>query len=171
MKTISKPLSIILLMFICNSCTKNLREYRTGNENAPYRMLIAATVSDFKSDVIEGLVLKYYKTCHIKVINLSTLKYVTSSEYDVIVLIDRALAWTMFNFSVRRFIDTIDNRDKVVLFLSAGKTNWKLQVNDVDGITEASKSEKVDSVVERLSVKIDERLKMSTVHNDYGKDI
>lgn len=161
-----KALHVFLCALAMFSCAKNIREYRTGDDKTQCRILIAATVSDYREKIIDGIVSNYYQKCSVKVINLNNLKYVKSHDYDVIVLIDRALAWTMFNFAVRRFIDTVDEKDKVVLFLSVNSTKWKLQVNDVDGITGASKQGDADSIVERVCTEIDKRIVNNPVNMD-----
>jgi hypothetical protein len=159
LRTIIIPL---MLSIIVASCGKNIREYSAGNKEASLRILIAANISEFKNQILEGLVKHYTDSCSIRVINLTNIKNVKSTDYDAIVLIDRALAWTLFNVSIRKFVDTLEpvrEKEKIVIFLTAGDTKWKLQLNGVDGITAASKMDGTGDALEKLIAKIDSVLK------------
>jgi len=149
-------MAVLMLAFV--SCSKNIREYRAGDENSTRRILIAMSGSDFKNAVSDGIVRKYAPDSSLKVITLNRLRDVSTADYDAIVLIDRALAWTMFNFAVKKFISNAAEKEKIVLYLTVDDPRWKAKVSGVDGITSASKTEDPQRIIDLLSAEIDRRL-------------
>lgn len=160
---IVKTAAVAVLLTLV-SCSKNIREYQAGNDKSDRRILIAMNGSDFKNVVADGIVKKYAPSASLKVIYLNSLKDVSTKDYDVIVLIDRALAWTAFNFAVKKFISTAEEKDKIVLYLTVDDPKWKVRVSTVDGITSASKSEDPQKIIDLISVEIDKRFAKKPVY-------
>ena len=140
------------------SCSKNIREYRVGNLNSDKKILIAATESEFKNRLVDDIVKKYYQSCNIKVIPLNSLKDVSTRDYAAIVLIDRALAWTLFNFAIKKFTQNAEEKDKIILFMTVNNTGWKVNVNDVDTVTSASQPAAYEIAAEKLILSLDRKI-------------
>ncbi|HPI88307.1 MAG TPA: hypothetical protein PK859_03285 [Spirochaetota bacterium] len=140
------------------SCSKNIREYRAGNLNSDKKLLIATTGSEFKNRLVDDIVKKYHQSCSIKVIPLNSLKDVSTMDYTAIVLVDRALAWTMFNFAIKKFTQNAEEKDKIILFMTVNDTGWKVNVNDIDTVTSASQPAGYDIAYEKLILSLDRKI-------------
>ncbi|MBW1894920.1 MAG: hypothetical protein JRI91_14680 [Deltaproteobacteria bacterium] len=66
------------------------------------------------------------------------------------------MAWGTFNPSVNNFLEKIEKKDNIVLFMTADDVEWEYSYQNVDAITSASEIENKETVTAKLSERIDE---------------
>jgi predicted DNA-binding protein (UPF0251 family) len=151
---------------LCSSCARNVRDVRAGDQKSPTKILIAASESEFKKDIIEGIIARYSGNAALRVIRLNSLRGVSTRDYAAIVLIDRALAWNLFNFAVKKFVKEAEEKNKIVVFMTVNSQTWNASFGGVDTITSASQSDSVDGALERIFREIDRRLGQASFSAD-----
>jgi len=114
-----------LMVIIFSSCS--IKEITINNLNAPHKIVIASSRSDFKNSIRDKVIKQYSDNCYIEVINLEMKKY----------------------------IDSLSDKKKVVLFLSAGDEELKYSYNGVDAISSASDVAEEEKVIQEITGKID----------------
>jgi len=144
-----------LMVIIFSSCSRNIKETTINNLNASHKIVIASNGSDFRDSIRERIIKKYSDNCYIEVINLDKLQTVEYDRYDAILVMDAIIAWGGFNPEMRNYIDSLNDKKKVVLFLSAGDEELKYSYKGVDAISSASVVEEEDKVVKEIIGKID----------------
>jgi len=156
-----KALGIRYLLFAAltviffSSCSRNIKETTINNLNAAHKIVIASNGSDFRDSIRDRVIKKYSDNCYIEVINLDKLQTVEYDRYDAILVMDAIIAWGGFNPEMRNYIDSLSDKKKVVLFLSAGDEELKYSYKGVDAISSASVVEEEDKVVKEITGKID----------------
>ena len=144
-----------LVVVVFSSCSRNIKEITINNLNASHKIVIASNGSDFRDGIRDKVIKKYSENCYIEVINLDKLKTVDYERYDAILVMDAIIAWGGFNPEMKNYIDSLNDKKKVVLFLSAGDEELKYSYNGVDAISSASVIEEEDKVVKEITGKID----------------
>ncbi|MBW2624439.1 MAG: hypothetical protein JRD68_16135 [Deltaproteobacteria bacterium] len=144
-----------LMVIIFSSCSRNIKEITINNLNAPHKIVIASNGSDFRDSIRDKVIKKYSDNCYIEVINLDKLQTVEYDRYDVILVMDAIIAWGGFNPEMKNYIDSLSDKKKVVLFLSAGDEELKYSYNGVDAISSASVVEEEGKAVKEITGKID----------------
>ncbi len=147
-------LIVFLFLFIV-SCTRNVTETQFITENTKFNLIIAGDSTDFKDRIRKKIITRYRKHGNIDVVNLNKLKNIRPEDYDVILIMDTCIAWGDFNWSMKRFLKKLKERDRVVLFMTAANPNWEYTYRDVDAITSASRIENEETIFAELSVEID----------------
>ncbi|MBW1897994.1 MAG: hypothetical protein JRI61_02930 [Deltaproteobacteria bacterium] len=144
-----------LMVIIFFSCSRNIKEITINNMNASHKIVIASNGSDFRDSIRDKVIKEYSDNCYIEVINLDKLQTVEYDRFDAILVMDAIIAWGGFNPEMKNYIDSLDDKKKVVLFLSAGDEELKYSYNGVDAISSASVVEEEDKVVKEITGKID----------------
>jgi hypothetical protein len=148
-------LSAALMIIIFSSCSRNIKEITINNLNAPHKIVIASNGSEFKNSIRDKVIKKYSDNCYIEVINLDKLQEVEYDRYDAILVMDAIIAWDAFNPEMKKYIDSLSDKKKVVLFLSAGDEELKYSYNGVDAISSASVVAEEEKVIQEITRKID----------------
>jgi len=155
LKKLSAAIVIMTFLFTA-SCTRNLKETKLINEKAKFNLIIAGDSSEYKDSIRESLVSKYRAEGSLEVINTENLENVTEGSYDAILIMDTCMAWGTFNPSVNNFLERIEKKDNIVLFMTADDVEWEYSYHNVDAITSASEIENKEMVTDKLSERIDE---------------
>ena len=154
----------VLMVIVFSSCSRNIKEMTINNLNAPHKIVIASNGSDFRDSIRDKVIRKYSNNCYIEVINLDRLQAIEYERYDAILIMDAIIAWGGLNSEMRNYIDSLSDKKKVVLFLSAGDEELKYSYNGVDAISSASVVTEEEKVVQEITGKIDILLSENRPH-------
>ena len=147
-------LAIVALAFLA-SCTRNVKETQFTTENAKFNLLVAGDSSDFKDRVRNRIIARYRKNGNIDVVNINNLKNIRPEDYDVILIMDTCIGCEDFNWSMKSFLDRLEDNNNVVLFMTAANPNYEYSYGSVDAITAASKIANEEEILTELSEEID----------------
>ncbi len=147
--------AVIMAFLFTVSCTRNVKEAKLVNEKAKFNLIIAGDSSEYKDSIRESLISKYKSESNIEIINIKSLETVSEGSYDAILIMDTCMAWGAFNPSVNNFLEKIEKKDNIVLFMTADDVEWEYSYQNVDAITSASEIENKEAVTAELSNKID----------------
>lgn len=147
--------SIILVLMLTLSCSKQISEQRFVTENAKYDLLITGVTSEFKADIISRIIDRYKDQGNVDLVYMDKLDQLKCDDYDAILVIDSVQAWSMWNFSLKSFLEKTENCSNVVLLYTAGDPDWEYQYHELDAITSASQVEDQDRVFNELTYAID----------------
>jgi hypothetical protein len=145
----------ILLIGSLLCCKSSIQQRDLGPPDASCRILITGVTSEFKDAVVAGLVDRYQGTCRIVMRPLFRLDKSEFDDYDVIILMDECQAWMAFNTKTLGLIKKIENKDHIILFITAGDPDWTFSTQGIDAITSASEMARKEEVIERISARID----------------
>jgi len=146
---------IIFILMLSLSCSKQIPEQRFVIENAKYDLLITGVTSEFKADIISRIVDRYKDQGNVDLVYLDKLDQLQCDDYDAILIIDSVQAWSLWNFSLKSFLEKTENCNNVVLLYTAGDPDWEYQYHELDAITSASQVEDQDRVFDELTYAID----------------
>ena len=156
----------ILLLFVFTLSASNFLACRSGmrqnvfeNPDASHQILITGTTSEFKDIVVAGIVERYRQACHIEILPSSRVKRANFNNYSAIVIMDECRAWMAFNTRTMELIRKIKDKDRIILFITAGDPDWQFSTQGIDAITSASEKGKEGQVIEKISVRIDDLIK------------
>jgi hypothetical protein len=147
-------LVIVALAFLA-SCTRNVKETQFTTENAKFNLIIASDSSDFKDEIRNRIIDKYSNNGNIDVINIDKLENIRPEDYDVILIIDTCIGCEDFNWSMKGFLDRLEDNNNVVLLMTTGYSHHEYNYGGVDAITAASRIANEEEIVTRLSEEID----------------
>jgi len=147
-------LAIVALAFLA-SCTRNVKETQFTTENAKFNLLVAGDSSDFKDRVRNRIIARYRKNGNIDVVNINNLKDIRPEDYDVILIMDTCIGCEDFNWSMKSFLDRLEDNNNVVLFMTAANPNYEYSYGSVDAITAASRIADEEEILTELSEEID----------------
>ena len=147
-------LAIVALAFLA-SCTRNVKETKFTTENAKFNLLVAGDSSDFKDRVRNRIIARYRKNGNIDVVNINNLKDIRPEDYDVILIMDTCIGCEDFNWSMKSFLDRLEDNNNVVLFMTAANPNYEYSYGSLDAITAASKIANEEEILTELSEEID----------------
>ena len=147
-------LAIVALAFLA-SCTRNVKETQFTTENAKFNLLVAGDSSDFKDRVRNRIIARYRKNGNIDVVNINNLKDIRPEDYDVILIMDTCIGCEDFNWSMKSFLDRLEDNNNVVLFMTAANPNYEYSYGSLDAITAASKIANEEEILTELSEEID----------------
>ena len=147
-------LAIVALAFLA-SCTRNVKETQFTTENAKFNLLVAGDSSDFKDRVRNRIIARYRKNGNIDVVNINNLKDIRPEDYDVILIMDTCIGCEDFNWSMKSFLDRLEDNNNVVLFMTAANPNYEYSYGSVDAITSASRIANEEEILTELSEEID----------------
>ena len=147
-------LAIVALAFLV-SCTRNVKETQFTTENAKFNLLVAGDSSDFKDRVRNRIIARYRKKGNIDVVNINNLKDIRPEDYDVILIMDTCIGCEDFNWSMKSFLDRLEDNNNVVLLMTTGYSHYEYSYGGVDAITAASRIANEGEIFIRLSEEID----------------
>ena len=147
-------LAIVALAFLA-SCTRNVKETQFTTENAKFNLLVAGDSSDFKDRVRNRIIARYRKNGNIDVVNINNLKDIRPEDYDVILIMDTCIGCEDFNWSMKSFLDRLEDNNNVVLLMTTGYSHYEYSYGGVDAITAASRIADEEEIFTRLSEEID----------------
>ena len=137
------------------SCAAPLKETRVLSQAPRFSLVIATRKTAFKERLIGELIERYRLDADIAVVRLSALARVKAEDYDVVLIIDSSLAWTLFSPALKAFLRKTEDKGKLILFMTAANTGWRYSYRGVDAITSASTEDRMDSALALLSERID----------------
>ena len=137
------------------SCSRNVKETKFTTENAKFNLLVAGDSSDFKDRVRNRIIAQYRKKGNIDVVNINNLKDIRPEDYDVILIMDTCIGCEDFNWSMKSFLDRLEDNNNVVLFMTAGNPHYEYSYGSVDAITSASRIANEEKIFTELSEEID----------------
>jgi hypothetical protein len=146
---------IIFILMLCLSCSKQISEQRFVTENAKYDLLITGVTSEFKADIISRIIDRYKDQGNVDLVYMDKLDQLQCDDYDAILVIDSVQAWSLWNFSLKSFLEKTENCKNIVLLYTAGDPDWEYQYHELDAITSASQVEDQDRVFNELTYAID----------------
>ena len=147
-------LVIVAIAFLA-SCTRNVKETQFTAENAKFNLIIASDSSDFKDEIRNRIIDKYSNNGNIDVVNIDKLENIKPEDYDVILIIDTCIGCEDFNWSMKGFLDRLEDNNNVVVLMTTGYSHHEYSYGGVDAITAASRIANEEEVVTRLSEEID----------------
>jgi hypothetical protein len=147
-------LAIVALAFLA-SCTRNVKETQLTTENAKFNLLIAGDSSDFKDGIRDRIIARYRNNGNIDVVNIDKLENIKPEDYDVILIMDTCIGCEDFNWSMKSFLDRLEDYDNVVLLMTTGYSHYEYSYGGVDAITAASRIADEEEIFTRLSEEID----------------
>jgi hypothetical protein len=151
-------LVIVALAFLV-SCTRNVKEVQFTAENAKFNLIIASDSSDFKDEVRNRIIDKYSNNGNIDVVNIDKLENIRPEDYDVILIMDTCIGCEDFNWSMKGFLDKLEDNNNLVLLMTTGYSHHEYSYGGVDAITAASRIANEEEIVTRLSEEIDRILR------------
>ena len=147
-------LAIVALAFLA-SCTRNVKETQLTTENAKFNLLIAGDSSDFKDGIRDRIIARYRNNGNIDVVNIDKLENIKPEDYDVILIMDTCIGCEDFNWSMKSFLDRLEDYDNVVLLMTTGYSHYEYSYGGVDAITAASRIADEEEIFTELSAEID----------------
>lgn len=145
---------MVALAFLA-SCTRNVKETQLTTENAKFNLLIAGDSSDFKDGIRDRIIARYRNNGNIDVVNIDKLENIKPEDYDVILIMDTCIGCEDFNWSMKSFLDRLEDYDNVVLLMTTGYSHYEYSYGGVDAITAASRIADEEEIFTRLSEEID----------------
>ena len=147
-------LAIVALAFLA-SCTRNVKETQLTTENAKFNLIIAGDSSDFKDEIRNRIIDRYSNNGNIDVVNIDKLENIRPEDYDVILIMDTCIGCEDFNWSMKGFLDRLEDNNNVVLLMTTGYSHYEYSYGGVDAITAASRTANEEEIFTRLSEEID----------------
>ena len=147
-------LAIVALAFLA-SCTRNVKETQLTTENAKFNLLIAGDSSDFKDGIRDRIIARYRNNGNIDVVNIDKLENIKPEDYDAILIMDTCIGCEDFNWSMKGFLDRLEDNNNVVLLMTTGYSHYEYSYGGVDAITAASRIADEEEIFTRLSEEID----------------
>lgn len=147
-------LAIVALAFLA-SCTRNVKETQLTTENAKFNLLIAGDSSDFKDGIRNRIIARYRNNGNIDVVNIDKLENIKPEDYDVILIMDTCIGCEDFNWSMKSFLDRLEDYDNIVLLMTTGYSHYEYSYGGVDAITAASRIADAEEIFTELSEEID----------------
>jgi hypothetical protein len=135
--------------------------YETGNPDSARKVLIAGERSEFKEQVVVGLIEKLgTEDWYYRVIGLNQLAEQDTEAFGAVLLVAAVRAGKLSG-QVTDFLSSNPANPKVILFYTRGseepmpeKSRPKLKV---DAVSSASKADRVDMRAEELAVLLEQR--------------
>jgi hypothetical protein len=137
------------------SCKSGVPQKVYERPQARCRILITGTTSEFKEAVVAGLVERYRETCQIEMRPATRIDEDEFNDYDAIVLMDECHAWMAFNTRTLGLVRRIAEKERIILFITAGDPDWTFSTQGIDAVTSASKMARRGEVIEEIAARID----------------
>jgi hypothetical protein len=148
----------ILMLVLLLGCTKGLVDTQVGAEGGSRKILIAAYPTEYKNKIAQGLASFYKDRAVVTLVTMQDLKSIDYRQYDAFVLIDQLMAWQMFNFESKWFINSLKEpevRRRLVLYLTAGSPKQNYKFHGVDAMTGATMMNREAEAIETIFARID----------------
>lgn len=122
------------------------------------RILVATAYSDFKSAVVDDITETLSSDgSYVRIIDVDYLKDENPVNYDAILIVDTCVAWSLSG-DVLNFIESVKEKDKVIVLATAGDPDWSADLAPVDAMTSASLPERSNQVASLLISKVREKV-------------
>ncbi len=135
---------------------KGLTQNEAGPADATNRVLIAGTGSAFRDTVVSRLVKKLSSdSVYVRIIHFKNLADQNPDEWNVILLVNRCVAWD-YDSQVKKFLRGHGDNDNIVVFTTSADPEGCLPEKKqriafpVDGYSSASTDEKITPAVDSL---------------------
>ncbi len=127
----------------------------SSDSHAPKKVLVAARQSEFKSDLVEALVKSYRSRAEMMVVDIKKLGDFDAANFDALVVLGERKGWLMFSGRERRFLRHLKEKNKLVMVMTAADPDWKWDRKDVDVVTGASKTDKLEPLLTEITKRLD----------------
>lgn len=135
---------------------KGIGENSVGNPQSSKKVLIAGKGSEFRDTVISHLVEKLLNdSTYISIIDLKEIKSKNPADWNVILLVNRCVAWDYDNL-VTNYVKKYPKSKNIVIFTTSGDQDGCIpkdktdKILKLDGYSSASAKEKVTPAVDTL---------------------
>lgn len=150
----------LLILIICAlvlffSCRSGVKEEVHENPEASHKILITGTSSEFKGLIIQDLLERYSEVFQIEIFPSDDLVGIDPADYAAIVIMDELRMGRTFGGKPRELARQVDDKRKVILFITAGKEDWQFSAEGFDAITAASEVGRAGEVLEQIAERID----------------
>ena len=124
------------------------------------RVLIVSQSSDFKNEVV-GSLREELKQSSIEftVTDISSLRKVREDEWDAIVIV-HAVKMGRIKNQVKRFLDNVENWEKVIVVTTYGSEDPVPSMYGIDSISSASEKDQVKPVTTEIKTRLHNILKI-----------
>jgi hypothetical protein len=88
--------------------------------------------------------------------NVKETQFTTeNAKFNLILIMDTCIGCEDFNWSMKSFLDRLEDNNNVVLLMTTGYSHHEYSYGGVDAITAASRIANEEEIVTRLSEEID----------------
>jgi hypothetical protein len=123
----------------------------------PLHILIATQGSDFKDSVVSGVISDLRsKPLYIKVIDVSELSSIKEQEWTSMIIL-HTWEYSKPQQDAKDFIERIKDKKKLVVLTTSGEGSFK--INDIDGITSASRPADITNNSKEITRRVNALLK------------
>jgi hypothetical protein len=153
--------SLVFLMFVLLTgfkiifSQKKIESFEVNSSTLKRHILIASQGSKFKDQLVKNLIEELNKeNVYIKVIDVSLLDNIKSSEWESIIIIN-AVESSKYNKNVNQFIQNNFSNNNIILIATSGSGKFKIQDYYIDAISTASKIKDIDNIKAFIIDKVD----------------
>ena len=148
---------LIMIIFISlMGCTlEAVDTEEAGNRDSDKSwVLIATQSSKFKRSLVSEIKDTLKKNnCYVKVVDVRGLNDISTLEYNAVVILNRCMAGRP-DPRVESFIDTTEQKDKVILLTTGQLDSWKPDSKEVDAMTSASTMSESAKIAQTIAGKV-----------------
>jgi hypothetical protein len=144
-------LTILITLFATTIVSATPQLQKTDKRAKILIVLLDGKPSWFKQSIIDSLKVTY-KTSVIEAKKPGGIK---ADDYKAVVVMDQLKAWMLGNGKLKKFSKFMDPKH-TVYFVTSGDPKWQWKKPGIKAVTSASKSAKVEEVVKKLRLKIEE---------------
>ncbi|MBN2543433.1 hypothetical protein JXI42_11265 [bacterium] len=154
-----------VLIIVCTalvlaiSCREGVKRAFYDLPGAEQKILITGNTSDFKDQIMDKLIDKYKTLYQIEVMTYDMLDEVNYDDYAVVLVMDECQAWMKFTKKAQKVVDQIEDKGKIVLFITSDDPDWEYTYQGVDAVTSASEEDRVTRMFEDIAFEIDRILR------------
>jgi len=153
---ITRKLLIVIIFISFIGCTlKAVDTEEAGNRDTDKNwVLIATQSSKYKRTIVSEIkdILKK-NNCYVKVVDVRNLNDISALEYNAVVILNRCMAGRP-DPRVESFIDTTQQKDKVILLTTGQLDSWKPDSKEVDAMTSASTMSESTKIARTIAGKV-----------------
>ncbi len=138
----------------------DIARYEINPDTLDKKLLIASRESEFKAAIISRVKQAYAdRAVYIKLVGIENLKEEDPQKYSAILIINTCMGWDI-DWRVTEFLERCAELDSVVVLTTAdtGGIYPKLKGRQVDAMSSASVTKKVDPLAEQIIGKLDQLL-------------
>ena len=152
---LSRQFLIFLSLVVWGCASAPVATTESGNPAVlKNRVLIASQPTKFKAEVVSEIrkALKQ-NSFYIKTVDLKNLRYQSTDEFTVIVIINKALAGRP-DPRVESYIDYEPQKNKIIILTTGMLDAWKPDTEGVDAMTSASALNKSNIIAKTIVKKV-----------------
>jgi len=118
---------------------KDVEPAEFNDPSFAHRLLIAARRSEFKSEVVRGLVENLRgDQVYVRLVGIDQLKHAAANQYQAVVIVSTCMAWTL-DPKVASFVERVRDKSRVILFTTSGDGGWLPDKGAYDALSSASR--------------------------------